>query len=147
MRTHRSFNGVLKMSAARETETLIDLEKKFWQSMVDQDTHAALEMLSEPALMVSAHGSMKFDHEGYRKMAEQGSMVLTSFELSDVDVVFPNEQTAIVTYHVKQGVATRGNGENSVQEMNDTSTWIRVGRQWKCVMHTETKADSGGPAH
>ena len=135
------------MSAARETETLIDLEKKFWQSMVDQDTHAALEMLSEPALMVSAHGSMKFDHEGYRKMAEQGSMVLTSFELSDVDVVFPNEKTAIVTYHVKQGVATRSNGENSVQEMNDTSTWIRVGRQWKCVMHTETKADSGGPAH
>lgn len=122
--------------------TLIDLEKKFWQSMVDNDTDAALEMLDEPALMVSAHGSMKFDHDGYRQMAEHGSMVLTSFELSDVDVVFPNEKTAIVTYHVKQGVATRGNGETSVQEMNDTSTWIRTGRQWKCVMHTDTPAEA-----
>lgn len=127
--------------------TLIDLETKFWQSMVDNDTDTALEMLSEPALMVSAQGSMKFDHDGYRQMAEHGSMVLTSFELSDVDVVFPNEKTAIVTYRVKQGVTTRGHDEASLQEMNDTSTWIRTGRQWKCVMHTETPADAGGAAH
>ena len=74
-------------------------------------------MLDEPALMVGAHGSMKFDHEGYRKMAEHGSMSLTSFEFCDMDVVFPNERTAILMYRVKQGVATRGNGSNSVQEM------------------------------
>ena len=55
------------------SKTLIDLETKFWQSMVDQDTDTALEMLTEPALMVSSHGAMKFDHAGYRKMAEQGS--------------------------------------------------------------------------
>ena len=30
------------------SKTLIDLETKFWQSMVDQDTDAALELLSEP---------------------------------------------------------------------------------------------------
>jgi ketosteroid isomerase-like protein len=123
------------------SKTLVDLETKFWQSMVDEDTDAALQMLNEPALMVSAHGSMKFDHEGYRKMAEQGSMVVTSFELSDMDVVFANEKTAIVTYRVKQGGATRGNGKTSVQEMNDTSTWVQAGKQWKCVMHTETPAE------
>ena len=123
-----------------QTKTLIDLETKFWQSMVDEDTDAALQMLNEPALMVNAHGAMKFDHKGYRKMAEQGSMVVTSFEFSDMDVVFPNERTAILTYRVKQGVATRGNGKASVQQMNDTSTWVRAGQQWKCVMHTETPA-------
>lgn len=126
-------------SATRKV--LVDLETKFWQSMVDQDTETALKMLYEPALMVSAHGSMKFDHEGYRKMAEHGSMVLTSFELGDVDVVFPNDKTAILMYRVKQGVAPRGNGSNSVQEMIDTSTWIQSGKQWKCVMHTETPAN------
>jgi hypothetical protein len=41
-------------------------------------------------------------------MAEQGSMVLTSFELSDVEVLFPNDTTAVLTYHVKQEVAPRG---------------------------------------
>ena len=62
---------------AAPSKTLIDLEKKFWQSMVDQDTDAALKLLEEPALMVSSHGAMKFDHAGYRKMAEQGSRSAT----------------------------------------------------------------------
>ena len=128
------------------TEKLTDLEMQFWQSMVSQDTDAALEMLNEPALMVSAHGAMKFDHDGYRKMAEQGAMVLTSFELSDLDVVFPNEKTAIMSYHVKQAMAPRGKAESTVQEMNDTSTWIRSGRRWQCVMHTETPAN-GAETH
>jgi ketosteroid isomerase-like protein len=121
-------------------KTLAALERKFWQSMVDQDTDTALDLLAEPALMVSPHGSMKFDHAGYRKMAEQGKLVLTSFELSEVDVVFPNETTAILTYHVKQGTAPRGKSESKVEEMNDTSTWVKDGAEWKCVMHTETPA-------
>ena len=67
-------------------------------------------------------------------------MVVTSFEFSDMEVVFLNEKTAILTYRVKQGIATRGNGKTSVQQMNDTSTWVQAGPQWKCVMHTETPA-------
>ena len=130
-----------------ETKTLTELERKFWQSMVDQDTDTALEMLAEPALMVSSHGSMKFDHAGYRRMAEQGSMVLDSFELSDMEVVFPNETTAILTYHVKQGMSPRGKKENKVEEMNDTSTWVQVDGGWKCVMHTETPAAAKGATH
>ena len=86
----------------QDAKTLIALERKFWQSMVDQDTDTALGLLAEPALMVSAHGAMRFDHAGYRKMAEQGNMML--------------------------------------EEMNDTSTWVKVGGDWKCVMHTETPA-------
>jgi hypothetical protein len=122
------------------SKTLIDLEKRFWQSMVDQDADTAVEMLAEPALMVSAQGAFKFDHDTYRKMAEQGPALLTSYELSDVDVVFPNESTAVLTYHVKQGVANRGTGKSSVEEMNDSSTWIKDGDRWQCVMHTETPA-------
>jgi len=120
------------------SKTLIDLENKFWQSMVDEDTDVALAMLDEPALMVSSHGAMKFDHAGYRQMAEKGSMVLKSYQLSDVDVMFPADDTAILTYRVKQTMAPRGKSESMTQEMADTSTWIRRGGQWQCVMHTET---------
>ena len=35
------------------SKTLIELENKFWKSMVDEDTDTALAMLDEPALMVS----------------------------------------------------------------------------------------------
>ena len=128
---------------------LIDLETKFWQSMVDHDTDVALGLLCEPALMVSAHGAMKFDHAGYRKMSEQGSMVLTSYELHDVEVVFPNDTTAILTYRVKQETANRGESKGTVQEMADTSTWVRSGSDdWRCVMHTETPvADKAAQRH
>ena len=123
------------------SKTLIDLENKFWQSLVDEDTDTALAMLDEPALMVSSHGAMKFDHAGYRRMAEQGSMVLKSYQLSDMEVVFPLQDTAILTYRVKQAMAQRGKPASSTQEMADTSTWVRKGGQWQCVMHTETPVD------
>ncbi|HEX2012863.1 MAG TPA: nuclear transport factor 2 family protein [Roseateles sp.] len=129
------------------SKTLIDLETKFWQSMVNQDTDAALQMLSEPALMVSSHGAFKFDHAGYRRMAEHGSMVVTSFELSDMDVVFPNDATAILTYRVKQALSSREKGERSEQEMNDTSTWVQKGERWQCVMHTETPVETEPALH
>jgi ketosteroid isomerase-like protein len=128
-------------------KTLIDLETKFWQSIVDNDSDAAAELLTEPALMVSTHGAIRFDHAGYRKMAEQGTMVLTSFELSNMEVVFPSETTALLSYHVKQGVAPRGKGKSTVQEMNDTSTWILTGKRWQCAMHTETPAEAKHSAH
>lgn len=128
-------------TASRE---LMDLENRFWQSMVDEDTDTALSMLDEPALMVSSHGTMQFDHAGYRRMAEQGSMVIKSFELSDMNVVFPTEETAVLTYHVKQALAQRGQTQEVKQEMADSSVWTRKDGSWRCVMHTETPVESGG---
>src|SRR5262245_11329545 len=94
-----------------QSSTLIDLEKKFWQSMVDQDSDAALKMLAEPSLMVSSHGSMQFDHATYKKMADKGDLIVKSFELSDVKVTIPNDDTGIVTYRVKQATAPRKGGD------------------------------------
>jgi hypothetical protein len=129
------------------SKTLIDLETRFWQSMVDQDSDTAVSLLAEPALMVSSHGAMKFDHAGYRRMADQGSMVLTSFELNDVEVVFPNDTTAILTYRVRQEVASRDKTNSTTQEMADSSTWVQSEKDgWRCVMHTETPLEQGKAA-
>jgi hypothetical protein len=81
-------------------------------------------------------------HNGYRKMAEQGTMVLTSFKLTDVEVVFPNEATAVLMYHVKQTMALRGKTESVTQEMTDSSTWVHNGEDWLCAIHTETPFES-----
>ena len=133
----------MERALADPTRTLIDLETKFWQSMVDHDADAALELLCEPAMMVSSHGAMKFDHAGYRRMAEQGPMVLTAFELEDVEVLFPDDTTAIVSYRVRQTTAPRGEKQGEVRDMNDTSTWVRAGGRWRCAIHTETPASGG----
>jgi uncharacterized protein (TIGR02246 family) len=123
------------------SKTLIELENKFWQSIVDQDPDSALDLLTEPALMVSSHGAMKFDHAGFRQMAEKGPMVLKSFELSDMNVLFPTDDTAVLTYRVKQVMAERGKSDETKQDMADSSVWTRKDGRWRCVMHTETPVD------
>lgn len=120
-------------------KTLIELETKFWQSMVDQDTGTALQLLHDPAMMSTAHGAMKFDHAGYRKMAKQGTIDVTAFALSNIEVAFPTETTAVLTYQVKQTVAKRDGGKSTIQNMSDTSTWVHAGKRWQCVLHTESE--------
>jgi hypothetical protein len=129
------------------SETLIDLETKFWRSMVDNDSDTAIDLLNEPSLLVTAYGAIQFDHDEYRKMAAQGTMIIKSFELNNINISFPKEDTAIVSYKVKQEVATRGKDEITTQEMNDTSTWIQKDNRWRCVMHTETAAEKMPAQH
>ena len=124
--------------------TLIALEKKFWQSMVDEDTDTALSLLNEPSMMVSSHGAMQFDHAQYRQMAEHGDMVIKAFQLSDMHVMYPSDDTAVVTYHAKQTLSPRGKSEKIEQEMADSSVWLRKDGEWLCVMHTETEVDGAG---
>ena len=129
------------------SKTLIDLETKFWHSMVDQDIAAALQLLHDPACIATAHGAMKFDHVGYQKMAEQGSMIVTSFALSDVEVMFPTDTTAVLTYRVKQSVRARDGGQSITQDMSDTSTWVHLGNRWQCVLHTESPMQTTPEKH
>ncbi|MEO8297890.1 MAG: nuclear transport factor 2 family protein [Burkholderiales bacterium] len=135
------------MSAQTSAQTLIDLETSFWQSMINQDTDTALSLMTEPSFMVSPHGAFKFDHAAYRQMAEQGPMTVTAFELSDVEVVFPAATAAVVSYNVKQGMAPRGERQSTTQHMHDTSTWVLKGKQWQCVMHTETPIEAKPAKH
>lgn len=121
------------------SKTLIELETRFWQALVDEDAGTAISMLEDPAFMVSSHGAMKFDHATYRRMAEQGPLVVKSFELSDMQVVFPNDATAVLTYRVEQRVAARGEAKSTTEHMADSSTWVKSGDgDWRCVIHTET---------
>lgn len=123
---------------------LMDLEKRFWQSMVEEDTDTALSLLDESSMLVSPHGAMQFTHDDYRRMAEKSDMVIKAYELSDMKVAFPTEDTAILTYRAKQRIAKRGQSKEIRQEMTDASVWAMKGGGWKCVMHTETPVDGKG---
>lgn len=112
------------------------LERAFWQSMVDDDPKVATGMLADTALMVSGHGAMSFDHAGYTKMAKDPSHRLVQFKLSDMDVMFPSGDLAIATYKVQQQVE-RDDKPMQMQAV-DSSTWVKSGDDWKCVVHTES---------
>lgn len=114
------------------------LEKAFWNSMVAGKPEVATGMLTEPAMMVNGHGAMKFDHAAYTKMANDDEYRLLDYTLSDMEVIFPTDDVAVASYHVDQKVEMHG--ETVQMDMYDTTTWIKMGEQWRCVMHTESPA-------
>jgi hypothetical protein len=124
------------MATKQQRSEIERLEKAFWQSMVDGEPEVATDMLAEPALMVSGHGAIKFDHAAYAKMANDDRHRLVGYRFSDMDVIFPKEDVAIASYRVNQKVEMQGKPVE--KDVYDTSTWIRVGDQWRCVMHTES---------
>ena len=130
------------MDSASRQQEIERLEHAFWRSIVDRDTQVATGLLTEPALMVSGHGSMQFDHAGYEKMARDERHRLVDFTLSDMKVLFPREDVAVATYRASQSVEM--DGKPLTQDVVDSSTWVRLDGGWKCVAHTESLQP---PAH
>jgi hypothetical protein len=82
------------------TDTIVKLEKTFWQSMVDKDADKAMTMIADQCLITGPMGAMRSDPADYKRMTEQGDWELDAFEFSDVQVIFPVEDTAIIAYKV-----------------------------------------------
>ena len=119
-----------------DSATIERLETEFWQSMVDKDADKAVTMIADECLITGPQGTMRSDPADYKRMTEQGEWELDQFEFSDVQVIFPQDDTAIIAYNVHQTGSMKG------QEMDlncaDSSTWVRDGDEWKCALHTET---------
>ncbi len=122
---------------ATDKQQIIDLEKTFWQAMLDNDAETGASLVADPSLLAGSMGSIKLDPDKYRAMAKQGGWKLLDYDLSDFDVVFANQDTAVVTYTVQQ--KGEHDGETLEQRNIDSSTWVRANGAWKCVLHTETR--------
>lgn len=121
---------------ADSTDTIVKLETRFWQSMVDKDADKAMRMIADECLITGPQGTMRSDPADYKRMTEQGDWELDEFEFADVQVIFPVEDTAIIAYKVHQTGTMKGRR----MDLNcaDSSTWVRDGSDWKCALHTET---------
>jgi len=118
------------------TETIVKLEKTFWQAMLDKDADKAMRMIADECLITGPMGTMRSDPEDYKRMTETGEWELDTFDFSDVQVIFPHEDTAIIAYKVHQ----TGKMKNGPMDLTcaDSTTWVRDGDEWKCALHTET---------
>jgi len=130
---------VATSSIASEIE---ELERKFWQSMVDDTPEVATDLLAERALMVGGHGAMSFDKAGYTRMANDPKHRLHAFAMSEFEVLSPADDVAIASYRVQQDVEV--NGEREEMAVVDSSTWVRIDDAWRCAAHTESLAPPGG---
>lgn len=118
------------------SETILNLETRFWQSMVDKDPEIAMTLIADHCLIAGPMGTMQITPAKYGEMTREGQWSLDKFEFTDVAVVHPNEDTAVIAYQVHQ----TGTMKDRKMDLHcaDSTTWVRDGKSWKCVLHTET---------
>lgn len=119
-----------------DRQTIVALETRFWQSMVDKDARLARTMIAEECLIAGPSGAMKIDPAKYEAMTSDGNWDLDRFEFDGVEVIFPSETVAVVAYKVHQTGTLKG--KTMDMTCADSSTWVNNGKGWKCVAHTET---------
>ena len=119
-----------------DSATIERMEQKFWKTLVDSDIEAAKEMIADECLVTGPEGTMLIDPDKYAEMMRGAQWTLDEFEFSDVNVVFPNEDTGIIAYKVHQQGTVKG--EEMDLNCADSSTWVRDNGGWKCALHTET---------
>ena len=122
-----------------EKQTIIDLEKRFWDTMVSKDADAATDMMAKKSIVTGPQGVAEISRGDFSKMMEEGKWTLDSYKFSNVQVIFPNDRTAVIGYKVKQKGMMDGKPYD--MEAADASTWTKSGDEWLCVMHSETTLD------
>ena len=127
-----------------QQKTILELETRFWQSMVDKDSKLAGTMIAEECLISGSMGTMQVDPRKYEKMTRDGKWTLDSFEFSDVEVIFPTDDVAVIAYKVHQ----KGEMAEKAMDMRcaDSTTWVRDGETWKCALHTEATLEGAAAA-
>ena len=124
--------------AQTEEQKIIDLEQKFWRTMVDKDTEASVAMLPEKSIVAGAQGSALLTRDDYRGMAKQGDKLwqLKSFRLDDVKVTLPAKNVAIIAYTVTEEMEVEG--KPLTLKAADATTWVRQEGEWMAALHTES---------
>ena len=117
-------------------QQIIDLETRFWQSMKDKDVPTAQSLIAKECLITGPMGSMRINPAKYGEMTRDGKWRLDNFTFSDIEVIAPSDDVAVIAYKVHQTGAMKDKPMDL--HAADSSTWIRDGDGWKCALHTET---------
>lgn len=124
-------------------DEIMELERRFWQSMKDMDIDTAVSLLDEQSASVSGWGIHHFGPAEYKAMAQSGGARITAFELFDERVIFPLPDVAVATYSAKQSFTLDGKRHDMV--VHDTTTWVKKGSTWLASAHTESAQQKDAP--
>lgn len=130
-------------STMTSRQDIIELEKKFWQTMIDRDVDTATNMMADTAIVTGAQGAATIDSSTFARMMKEGTWTLRSFKLDKLQVQFTTDDTAIIGYEVTEELDV--DGKPLELTAYDASVWTRVDGEWKCALHTESvKGDPFG---
>lgn len=124
------------MKQATPTQDILELERKYWRAVVEQDVETAKSLTDFPCLLAGPHGARSVDEKAFVRAMESSSMPLQKAEIEDgANVRMLSDDVAIIAYDVS--VEMKSNGEVRKLRAADCSTWARRNGQWRCAMHAE----------
>ena len=128
------------MTATTRTQELLENERRFWDAMREKDGEAAAEMTHDHCIVVGAQGVSAVDKQTMARLTKEGDWELEryTFDESNAQVQFLNDDVALVAYNVKEKLTVDGKPVNL--DANDASVWVRKNGEWQCAMHTESLA-------
>ena len=115
---------------------IIELERKYWQAMVDHDIDAALQMTENPCVVTGASGPATVDHATYRKMFEGAHWELLEFEMEKVQTRRIADDVIVIAYNVTENMVV--DGKPLTLKASDASVWVRKDGSWVNALHTES---------
>jgi uncharacterized protein (TIGR02246 family) len=131
------------MKTIAAEKEIIELERKFWQALQDQDVEAAQRMSDETCLLTGSQGVMSVNREQLAQMMRAGGYTMNGFQVEDPQVRMVGDDVAIVAYKVREDLTV--DGKPLTLEAADASTWVRRDGKWLCALHTESiKGDPFG---
>jgi hypothetical protein len=125
------------MTNASEQE-ILDVEREYWDSMISKDPSVATRLTGDRALITGAQGVSEVTSAAIGQMVQSDAWKLKRYTFSDVRVLTPTPDTAILAYHVTEDLEV--DGQPLTLEANDSTVWVRSGDGWVSVLHTESVA-------
>jgi hypothetical protein len=126
----------ISFAAPGDKDAIISKEKAAWQAYKDKKADEFKKLLSPDLVTVYADGM----HTMQQELDAMSKTDMKSFDLSDFNVVFPNQKTAIITYKAKVD-ATSG-GKDVSGTYNVGSVWHTAKGQWIGIFHTDMKQET-----
>ncbi|MEI6665449.1 MAG: nuclear transport factor 2 family protein [Chloroflexota bacterium] len=125
------------MTMATEQE-ILDVEHEYWDSMISKDSAVATRLTAERSIITGAQGVSEVTSAGIGEMVQSDAWTLKRYAFSEVRMLTPTPDTAILAYHVTEELEV--DGKPLTLEANDSTVWMRSGDGWISVLHTESVA-------
>jgi hypothetical protein len=122
------------VSQSLPDKALIARELELWEIVKNKQLDVFRTYYADNFRAVSSGGITDINQEveGVRNVE------LKTYSLADTKVVFPNKDTAVLTYKV----TVQGNyqGQDISGVYYASSVWVNQGGKWLAILHTEAKA-------
>jgi hypothetical protein len=122
--------------AAPDKDTMMEKEKAAWQAFKDKKSADFKKLLSADMMAVYSDGIQTLQKE----LDSMQKWDMKSFSFSDFNAVFPDADTATLTYKVK--VEGTVEGKDASGTYNAGSVWRMKNGEWRAVFHTNMKEEA-----